>query len=398
MNYVISNRTRTITFGLMGVGLLAIIYGAITLKPFGDDHNATRFWANMFINSFFFMAISLAATFFMAVQYIGQSGWYTAIKRVFEAISQYIFVGALIFAIVLALGGHHLYHWQHEGIMEKGNPHYDEIIAGKSGFLNLPFFWIATIIYLGGWCAFTWVFRKRSIEEDTIGGTTNHMKNYFMAAWFVVFFAVSSSTSAWHWILSIDTHWFSTMFGWYIFAGMFISGLITIVLFTVYLKSKGYLPHVNENHLHDIGKFMFAFSVFWTYIWFSQFMLIWYANIPEEVTYFLARFESYKPLMLANIVINFIFPFFMLMMRDAKRHAGILAFVGSIIFVGHWSDMFIIVMPGTVGEKLHYGIMEVGTFLFFLGLFLFIVHRSLAKAPTEVKNHPFLEESLHHHI
>lgn len=398
MNYTVSNRTRNITFLLMAVGLIAIIYGAVTLNPFGEGHNTTRFWANMFINAFFFMAIALAGTFFTAVQYVGQSGWYAAIKRVPEAISQYIYVGAVLFAIVLGLGGHHLYHWMHEGIMDPTSHHYDAIIAGKKGFLNLPFFWSATLIYLGGWCAFTYVFRKRSLQEDIEGGVANHRANYFTAAWFIVFFAVSSSTSAWHWILSIDTHWFSTMFGWYIFAGMFISGLITIVLFTVYLKSKGYLPGVNENHLHDIGKFMFAFSVFWTYIWFSQFMLIWYANIPEEVTYFMARFESYKPLMIANIAINFVFPFLTLMMRDAKRSGIVLGVVGTVIFLGHWSDMFMIVMPGTVGEKLHVGIIEVGTFVGFLGLFLFTVHRSLAKAATEPKNHPFLEESLHHHI
>lgn len=398
MNYTVSTRTRNITFILMGVGLLSIGYGAFSLNPFGEGHEATRFWANMFINAFFFMAIALAGTFFTAVQYVGQSGWYAAIKRVPEAISQYIYVGAAIFAVVLALGGHHLYHWQHEGIMDPTSHHYDEIIAGKKGFLNIPFFWIATLIYLGGWSAFTYIFRKRSLQEDIEGGISNHRKNYFTAAWFIVFFAVSSSTSSWHWILSIDTHWFSTMFGWYIFAGMFISGLITIVLFTVYLKSKGYLPGVNENHLHDIGKFMFAFSVFWTYIWFSQFMLIWYANIPEEVTYFMDRFGAYKGIMLANIAINFVFPFLTLMMRDAKRNGVVLGVVGTIIFLGHWSDMFQIVMPGTVGEKFHFGIMEVGTFFFFLGLFLFIVHRSLAKAATEPKNHPFLEESLHHHI
>jgi hypothetical protein len=398
MNYTVSSTTRNIAITLAVLGLLAIVYGAVNYHPFGHEHEAVRFWANLFLNSFFFMAVALAASFFIAVQYIGQSGWYVALKRVPEAISQYLFVGGLLFVIVLALGGHHLYHWMHEGVMDPASPHYDAIIAGKQGFLNPAFFWGATIVYFLGWGYFTWIMRKRSLQEDIEGGTALYKKNFITAAWFVVFFAVSSSTSAWHWILSIDTHWFSTMFGWYIFAGMFISGISCTVMFTVYMKNKGLLPNVSVNHLHDIAKYTFAFSVFWTYIWFSQFMLIWYANIPEEVTYFEDRFGSYKGLMLANIAINFVFPFFMIMMRDAKRNFNLMGVVASIVFVGHWMDMFVIVMPGTVKEPLHIGPMEIGTPLFFLGIFLFIVHRSLAKAKTQPQNHPFLGESVAHHI
>ena len=124
---------------------------------------------------------------------------------------------------------------------------------------------------------------------------------------------------SWDWIMSIDPHWFSTLFGWYVFASMIVSGVTTIALITIYLKSKGYLEFVNDSHIHDLGKFMFGFSVFWTYLWFSQFMLIWYSNIPEEVTYFMTRIEDYNLPFFGMVVMNFIFPLLILMNSDYKR-------------------------------------------------------------------------------
>jgi hypothetical protein len=145
-----------------------------------------------------------------------------------------------------------------------------------------------------------------------------------------------------------------------------------------------------------MGKWMFAISFLWTYLYFSQFMLIWYADIPEEVTYFQTRWESYKSLMWFVLFVNFAFPMVLLMSRDSKRNFNFLAFVGTIVFIGHYLDVIMMVMPGTVGK--HWtGIswMEIGTFLFFLGAFIFVVLKNLEKAPLLVKNHPFLEESLH---
>jgi len=215
----------------------------------------------------------------------------------------------------------------------------------------------------------------------------------------MVVFAVTSSTSAWDWLLSIDVHWFSTLYGWYMFSGMWISALVTITMLVVWLKKLGYLEFVTESTIHDMGKWMFAISFLWTYLYFSQFMLIWYADIPEEVIYFQTRWESYKALMWTVLFINFAFPMVMLMSRDSKRNFFFLIFVGTIILAGHFLDIIMIVMPGTVGH--HWtGVswMEFGTFAFFLGLFIYVVLNALTKAPLRVKNHPFLQESLHHSI
>ena len=297
---------------------------------------------------------------------------------------------------------HHLYHWMDPAVIDPQSPEYDEVIANKHGYFGAGnwFFWLRTILYLVVWSIFQKGFIKRSLEEDLQGGTAIHNKNIGKAAIFLVFFAVTSSTAAWDWMMSIDVHWFSTMYGWYSFAGMWISAMITIILFVLYLKRKGYLQQVNDSHIHDLGKWVFAVSFLWSYLWFCQFMLIWYANIPEETIYFQERLHDfgYMGVMWTVFFLNFVFPMILLMSRDAKRNYFFLTFVGIIIFIGHWLDVFMMVMPGTVNGAWHLGWMEIGTALGFVGLLLFVVNRALTKAPLMIQKHPYLDETIHHHF
>ncbi len=389
MNFTIPSKLRTITLALMAIGLVGSIYGFVT--------DTDRAWANLLINSFFFLGIALAASFFIAVNLVGESGWWTAIKRVPEAISQYLPFGAVAMLVVLVsavLGLNHIYHWMDSEVVKN-----DYIIAAKSGYLNIPFFSIRTIIYLAGWIFFTMQFRKISLQHDLNSSESLLMRSRGIAAGFLVFFAVTSSTAAWDWLMSIDTHWFSTLFGWYIFAGIFVSAIITINIVIVLLKKQGYLPKVNESHLHDVAKYMFAFSIFWTYLYFSQFLLIWYANIPEEIVYYMERFRGgYKPIIITMIIINFVFPLLILMTRDAKRKENLVLSVGFVLLIGHWLDMFQIVMPGTVADKWAIGITEISMLLGFAGLFTFVTANALAKAPLDPVADPFLEESYHHEV
>jgi hypothetical protein len=296
------------------------------------------------------------------------------------------------------MDGAHIYGWMDPETYTKGSHHYDEIIAGKRPYLNEVFFWIRTLTYMTVYFIFFRGFRIRSLQEDQVGGTELHFKNYKKGALFLVFFAVFSSTSSWDWLMSIDVHWYSTLFGWYTFAGMWCSAMVVLVLLTLYLKSLGYLPKVNDSHIHDIGKWTFATSFLWSYLWFSQFMLIWFANIGEEVAYYMMRIENFKVLYFSMFFINFAFPMLILMSRDAKRHAGILTFVGLVILAGHWIDVFIMVTGGSLGANAKIGFMEIGMALLLAGLFIRVVLTNLSKAPLTPVNHPFLDESVHHEI
>ncbi len=400
MEFSVSNKAKRLTVILIGVGLLFTAIGVFT--SMNDHHFATRLLTNGLINSFFFFAIGLGALFFLALQYATETGWYAAVKRVIEAVAGFLPYGMALLALSLLtitfMDGAHIYTWMDPEMTNPSSHHYDEIIAGKAAYLNKGFFWIRTIVYLAVYFLFLRGFRNRSLEEDRVGGTEIHFKNYRKGATFLVFFAVFSSTSAWDWLMSIDVHWFSTLFGWYTFAGMWCSTMVVLVLLTLYLKKLGYLPKVNDSHIHDLGKWTFATSFLWSYLWFSQFMLIWYANIGEEVTYYMMRIENFKVLYFAMFLINFAFPMLLLMSRDAKRHSGILTMVGLIILAGHWLDVYIMISAGSLGANAHIGALEIGMVMMVCGFFLWVILRNLTKAPLTPVNHPFLDESVHHDI
>ncbi len=390
-NYTLTKSNKTIPMIMMAIGVIAIVTGFMT--------DPTRAWAVLLQNNFYFTAIGLCGTFFVAFQYVAQAGWATGILRVPEAMGGFMKYGAIGMILIFFLGHDHLYFWTHAQYYDPNSPEYDHILVGKHGFLNIPFFSVRMILYFVIWVGFTMLMRRESLKSDIDGAGLDHFrKNVKYGATFLVLFAVTSSTSAWDFLMSIDSHWFSTLFGWYTFIGLFVSGLAVMCMFILYLKMKGYMQHVNDNHLHDVGKFMFAFSIFWTYLWFSQFMLIWYANLPEEVVYFKVRWENYRTMWIGNFLINFIAPFLVLMTRDAKRQVIILWVGGIIIFLGHWIDVFVMVMPGTVGRYWHLGFIEFGTMIGYLGLFIWSTLSELSKAPLVAKNHPMLQETLHHHI
>ena len=378
------------------IGLLSC-----TMAFINDSHSA---WTSLLFNNYFFLGISLFAVFFVALQYVAEAGWATIFKRVPEAIMTFLpFVGVIMLFIVIAgaLHWNHIYHWMAEGIMDPNDPHYDKIIAGKEPYLNSTFFIIRSFIYVIVWVYCARKLRALSIEGDLEGGIgeKSYWKGLKVSGWFIVFFAVSSSTAAWDWIMSIDTHWFSTLFGWYIFSEWATIGFSSILLLTLLLHKQGYFPALNDSHIHDLGKFIFAFSIVWTYMWFSQFMLIWYANIPEEVTYHMERMElsNYNFLFWFSLIINFIVPTILLMSRDAKRNKNRLIFVCSVILIGHWINSYLLFAPGTLHEHGHLGLSEIGMGLGFLGFFIKVVFSNLAKRDLEIKHHPFLDESKHLH-
>ena len=394
--YKISKSTHLLSLVLIAIGLISTAYAFIN-----DSHAA---WTSLIFNNYFFLGISIFAVFFVALQHVAEAGWSTVIKRVPEAIMTFLpyACAVMIFIVVAAmLHWNHIYHWMEEGIMTEGAPNYDKIIAGKEAYLNPIFFLVRSIIYVVVWIYCAKRLRDISLQGDLEGGIgeNSYNKGITVSAWFIVFFAVSSSMASWDWIMSIDTHWFSTLFGWYIFSEWSAIGFTTILLFCLFLKKQGYLQDLNDSIIHDLGKWVFAFSVVWTYMWFSQFMLIWYANIPEEVTYFMERIElsNYRFLFWFSAAINFVVPTIVLMSRDAKRNTNFLIVASVVILIGHWINSYLLFAPGTLHDHGYLGLTDLGMGLGFLGLFFYVVFRSLTKRPLSVKHHPFLEESKHLH-
>ena len=355
-------------------------------------HN--RPYAALYIAAFFFFMISLGVLAFYAIQYAAQAGWSPVLFRVMEAITYYVLPGGLIVLGIALWADDHIFIWMDPEVVA-----HDALIQAKSGWLDKTWFTIRGLIFITGWSLYRYFSRKFSLAQDLadVNDNSNFKKNFRISAGFLVFYIYTESMMSWDWIMSVDPHWFSTLFGWYVFASMFVSGITVIALITIYLKSKGLMEFVNDSHLHDLAKFMFAISVFWTYLWFSQFMLIWYANIPEEVTYFVTRIEDYNLPFFGMIILNFIFPFLVLMNSDYKRVPWFIVMAGVVILFGHYIDVFNMIMPATVGDRWFIGVPEISAILLFLGLFMFIVFYALSKAPLLAKGNPFIKESEHFH-
>lgn len=381
-------------------------------------HEETAVWlkklyTTLWMHNVFFTGLGVIGLFFVAIHFAAQAGWSVGIHRVGMAMGSWLPIAGVLMLVLWFLTHHDIFHWSHsdvygEVLNGKPNPSYDKIISGKAPFFFWPlaagtfplFFIFRMVLFFGVWYWFLIQIRKNMLAEDIDPSTAYWHRNQVLSTVFLIFFGISSSVAAWDWVMSIDTHWFSTMVGWYVFASWWVTGLAAITLIAVYLKEAGYLKIVNSNHLHDLGKYIFAFSIFWTYIWFSQFLLIYYAHIPEEIIYFVERMRNspYSWIFYLNIIMNFVLPLLLLMTRDAKRQMSTLKLVCPIIIVGHWFDFFNMVTPGIMHFDGGVGFMEIGVALIFLAAFLLVVLNSLTKMPLFGKNDPMLQESLHHHI
>lgn len=495
-NFVFSSRAKMVTGSFAVIGLICMVW---TYLIGGDDHHM-RFWTNFLHNSVFFLGIAFISGFTIAAFTTAYAGWFVQIKRVWEAYSLWLlpalfFMGVLM--VGLWLGSHHLYHWN-----DAEHVAHDEILQLKSRFLNPTWYIGGTILFVGFWYFCLGQIRKLSVAEDT-EGTSDYKQHKKIKLYSAIFLPVAGFTSAaliWLWIMSLDSHWYSTMFAWYATASWFVAMMALTIMMLIYLKSRGYFPNVTQEHFHDLGKYLFAISIFWTYLWFSQYMLIWYGNVGEETIYFRERLDNYRFLFYANLIINFVMPFFILMRNDTKRKMGTLFFASLIVFFGHWLDFFQMIKPATYrtsidlmeahgggehgeahgaleseqiyhltsldqhgddqahGEEAHTeahhaegahgeeahgeeqhseghaeaghhdaaghadagahgeghhefppryvefkmgymlpGFLEIGTFLGFLGMFLFFVLGRLEAVSIEPKRDPYLDESRHHH-
>lgn len=427
--FVFTGREKMATYIMMGVGVISILW-TIFFGGYGEGIDAAygqnRVWTNLLHNSVFFLGLSFLALFFYAAFVVAIAGWHVMFKRVMEAMFAFLPVGGILVLIIL-IGGvlhwHDLYHWiavlEHNA--ELSGPEaegFDKIIDSKKGFLNIVPFLGASAFFVFIWWFWSNKLRTLSLKEDE--DSNAGLKWYKrIKSWSAIFLPIGGATSAfafWYWLMSIEPHWYSTMFAWYATASLMSSCIAVIMLLLLYLQSRGYYPNLQLTHYHDLGKYLFAFSVFWTYLWFSQYMLIWYANIGEETIHFQNQ-QNYFPVVFYGILIlNFVLPLLVLMRNSTKWKAGSVIFMSIIILLGHWLDFFLMIKPGVYMEIAHHaggghgedhalpflmgynipGLLEIGTMIGFAGMFIFFTLRSLGKAALVPKNDPMLEESEHH--
>ena len=380
----ISKMFRFICFGLILIGIIALIYGFIS--------NPQRAWANYLLNNFYFLSIAIGAAFFLAIQSISQSGWSSGLKRVPEAMMLYIpVVGILL--LFLIFGMPYLYHWTHPDTIA-----VKEIVTHKSPYLNIPFFFIRIIIFFLLWIILIRLIRKASIKEDTAGGLESFQKTEKYSKIFIFVLAITFSLLGFDLLMSIDIKWFSTIYALKNFIAAFLHGSATIYIIVIILNLFGYYSFLNKNHIHDFARYIFIVSIFYGYFWFVQFMLIWYGNIPEETIYYAVRWTpEWQKYWAADIILNWTIPFFVLLPVNTSRNKWIVFGVAIILLIGQWMDLFIEIFPGTVGHS-EIGFIEIGSYLGFTGLFGYITCINLSKAALVPNKHPLIEESYNHHF
>ena len=379
----ISSKFKYITFSLMAIGVIAIVY-ALVVHP-------ERFWANYLLNNYYFLTVVLGATFWGALQYITQSGWSSGFVRIHQAIGNFIPVIGILMIPIMIFGLHELYHWAHHDAIN------DPLIAHKSSYLNIPFFVARYIVFFAIWIFFTRLLRRYSLKEDQTGGLTYFHKMEFLSKVYIFVLALTFSLSSFDWIMSIDVHWWSTIFAVRNFVMAFYHGTVVIVLVVILLNKAGYLPFLNKNHLKDFSKYIFILSIIWVYVWFVQYILIWYANIPEETIYYMPRtMGEFSVFFRMEMIINWLVPFLLLLSKKIATNKNALLAIAIILIIGQWIDIYQQIFPGTV-HHFKIGFIEIGMFIGYVGLFALGVAYSLKKTALVAKNHPYLEECLQHH-
>jgi hypothetical protein len=382
----VSTRVKTVSAALMFVGIAAFVFTLMNDKE--------RAWHAYLAAYMYFFIIAIGGLFFSSIQHLTKAGWSVNVRRFCESFTAFLPV-AFVGGLVLLAGGHSLYEW-----MDKAHVASDELLAHKSGYLNTTFFVIRMLLFFGLWLLFKNKLVGASIKQDATGDESITHASVGWSIAFVLVFALSFSMFTVDLLMSLQPHWFSTIFGVYCFAGLFQSTMATMILLIMYCQRKGLLVgFVDENHMHDLGKFMFAFTVFWAYIAYSQYMLIWYANLPEETIFYLPRVTGgWMYVSAALLMFKFVVPFLALLSRRAKRNPMHLAAVAILILVMQYVDLYWLIYPNLNDEKVIFGLPEILIFLGFGGAFIFSVTRFLGKHAIVPVKDPRIHESLHHHV
>ncbi len=379
----------------LAIGIVLLVVTAI-----GGGADPQQFFFSYLVAWLFCVTIALGSLFFVLVQHLTKASWSVVVRRIPEAL-MWTFPLLIVLSFPVIYGMHDLYHWTHQELFDPQRPQYDAVIAGKQAYLNVPFFLIRLLFYFAVWTFLTHKLYSLSIQQDLTGDPSIPARQRKVSAWGVPLFAVTTAFAGFDLLMSLYPHWFSTMFGLYFFAGAFVGALAMMTLASLLVQQPGgMLPGVvTKEHYQDLGKLLFGFTVFWTYIAFSQYMLIWYGNIPEETVWYRHRLEhGWEYHSAALLALHFIVPFVVLLPRGAKRTLPLLGFMCVWMLVMHWFDLHWIAMPvldfargGHAGFHWLDFTSWLGLFGVFFGLFMYRLSRH-SLVPFKDPN---LQKSLH---
>ena len=372
-----------------GLVTLAVLGAAAAAA--GAAMNPDRLWASWLLVGYYSLGLALSGLCLVAIHYTTGASWSVVVRRTAEAMASTLPLGVLLLAVAFLMRPR-LYSWT-EGL---GALAGDPAAVFKRAWLSRSFFLVRAATYVVLWGGFAAAITRRSRRQDADSALRWTKANVRLSAAFLPVFGVTFTLASIDWIMSLEPSWYSTIFAFYNFAGLLQSGLAVLILVTFWMEGRGPLRGVlNAEHRHDLGKLLFALSSFWMYLWFSQYLLIWYANVPEETAYFVRRAQGgWLALQLANVLLNWVVPFVALLSREAKRRRSTLAAIAATVLVGRWLDLYLMIFPSVVGDSPRLAFWEVGTTAGALGCFVLMLVWILRQAPTIPIGDPQLDESL----
>jgi hypothetical protein len=380
----------------MGVRALLGLMIAMGVVTFILEVNSdpTRAYAAFLHNYWVFLCLGLAGTFFTAIHYLVGATWSVAVRRIADAFSSFVPVAFLLFVVVV-IGIPHVYIWSSPAATQGESVK----LITKGGYLSSNLFVLRMVSFLALWTFFSWFFVRNSTKQDETRDVTVSRTNVKYAAVFILTFAITFTVASFDMLMSLEPTWYSTIFGVYCWAGLWESGLAGIAIAAVLLRRQGALQGVvSRAHYHDLGKYIFAFAVFWTYIAFSQLMLIWYANLPEEIEWMIHRiYTGWGAIGIAVGVLKFVIPFFVLMPQKLKENEIVLLTVASAVVIGQWLDMYWVIYPAFSPEHAVLSWNELGVALGFIGLFGWTVQSFLSRHPAAPHGDPDFQASVRFH-
>lgn len=386
-----------ISAAVKALALVFVIIGAAAFVYALKGEHQNDAWGGYLIGSFFMLSLAVFGPLWVSILYMSRGIWSVTMRRIPETMGTAL-IPASILALVVVGGLHSLYHWSHTDVVAA-----DELLQHKAPFLNSSLFVILVSLSLAIWVLFNFVINRNSLKQDEAGDASHSKRNITFSAVFILLFAISYSIVSFYYVMSLDAHWFSTMFAVLTFTDMMQTGLAFVALvasiFVMQGRLKGFL---NENHLHGIGKMLFATTGFWAYIYFCQFMLIWYGNLPEETAYFILRWENGWLAYLAILpFVKFLIPFIYMAPRNNKRKPKRLIAMAILIILAQFLELYVMVAPALGhGEHLAQGHLPVIEFLIFsgfMGLFVLIFCIAISRNNPVPLNDPFIRDSIRHH-